>query len=101
MMDDDPTMVTMDAAAMTFPDGSFDCVFSHSCFEHLSELGEVIRQVGHDVRIFSGRRESIPPWAHPRPQYRHLVQSDSLVADWVKPSVAADGELLSTASWLA
>jgi ubiquinone/menaquinone biosynthesis C-methylase UbiE len=25
-MDDDPTIVTMDAAAMTFPDGSFDYV---------------------------------------------------------------------------
>jgi SAM-dependent methyltransferase len=98
-MDDDPTIVTMDAAAMTFPDGSFDCVFSHSCFEHLSEPGDVIRQVArvlrpgglahvdahlytsdsgcHDVRIFSGRRESIPPWAHLRPQCRHLVQPNS------------------------
>jgi hypothetical protein len=25
-MDDDPTIVTMDAAAMTFPEGSFDYV---------------------------------------------------------------------------
>jgi SAM-dependent methyltransferase len=98
-LDDDPTMVAMDAAAMTFPDGSFDCVFSHSCFEHLSEPGEVIRQVArvlrpaglayvdahlytsdsgcHDVRIFGGRRESIPPWSHLRPQHRHLVQPNS------------------------
>ena len=98
-MDDDPTIVTMDAAAMTFPDGSFDCVFSHSCFENLSEPGDVIRQVArvlrpgglahadahlytsdsgcHDVRIFSGRRQSIPPWAHLRPQCRHLVQPNS------------------------
>ena len=42
MVDDDPAMVAMDAAAMTFPDGSFDCVFSHSCFEHLSQPGDVI-----------------------------------------------------------
>jgi SAM-dependent methyltransferase len=98
-LDDDPTMVAMDAAAMTFPDGSFDCVFSHSCFEHLSEPGDVIRQVArvlrqgglayvdvhlytsdsgcHDVRIFGGRRESIPPWSHLRPQYRRLVQPNS------------------------
>jgi SAM-dependent methyltransferase len=99
MVDDDPAMVAMDAAAMTFPDGSFDCVFSHSCFEHLSQPGDVIRQVTrvlrpggvahvdahlytsdsgcHDVRIFSGRRESIPPWSHLRPAYRHLVQPNS------------------------
>jgi SAM-dependent methyltransferase len=98
-VDDNPTMVAMDAAAMTFPDGSFDCVFSHSCFEHLSQPGDVIRQVTrvlrpgglahvdahlytsdsgcHDVRIFSGRRESIPPWSHLRPQYRQLVQPNS------------------------
>ena len=180
-MDDDPTIVTMDAAAMTFPDDSFDCVFSHSCFEHLSEPGDVIRQVArvlrpgglahvdahlytsdsgcHDVRIFGGRREPIPPWAHLRPQCRHLVQPNSylneirlsqwkdlfsqhwpgvefrlrperdpaiqgalaplradgelkeyqdeellsvyLVAEWVKPSMAADGETLSTSSGLA
>jgi SAM-dependent methyltransferase len=98
-VDDDPTIMAMDAAAMTFPDGSFDCVFSHSCFEHLSEPGDVMRHVArvlrpggvvhvdahlytsdsgcHDVRIFSGRRDSIPPWSHLRPQYRHLVQSNS------------------------
>jgi SAM-dependent methyltransferase len=98
-VDDDPTIVAMDAAAMTFPDGSFDCVFSHSCFEHLSEPGDVIRHVArvlrpgglahvdvhlytsdsgcHDVRISSGRRESLPPWSHLRPQYHHLVQPNS------------------------
>jgi SAM-dependent methyltransferase len=98
-VDDDPTIVAMDAAAMTFPDGSFDCVFSHSCFEHLSEPGDVIRHAArvlrpgglahvdahlytsdsgcHDVRIFSGRRESIPAWSHLRPQYRHFVQPNS------------------------
>lgn len=98
-VDDDPAIVAMDAAAMTFPDGSFDCVFSHSCFEHLSEPGDVIRQVArvlrpgglayadvhlytsdsgcHDVRIFGGRRGSIPPWSHLRPQCRHLVQPNS------------------------
>jgi SAM-dependent methyltransferase len=98
-VDADPTIVAMDAAAMTFPDGSFDCVFSHSCFEHLSCPGDVIRQVArvlrpgglahvdvhlytsdsgcHDVRISSGRRDSIPPWSHLRLQYRHLVQPNS------------------------
>jgi glycosyltransferase involved in cell wall biosynthesis/SAM-dependent methyltransferase len=175
-VDHDPSIVAMDAAAMTFPDGSFDCVFSHSCFEHLSEPGDVIRQVArvlrpggvahvdvhlytsdsgcHDVRIFGGRRESIPPWSHLRPRYRHLVQPNSylneirlaqwrdlcsqhwpgvtfrlrgerdpairsalasiraggeldeyedeellsvyLVAEWVKPGKAADGETLCT-----
>lgn len=98
-VDSDPAIVAMDAAAMTFPDDSFDCVFSTSCFEHLSEPGDVIRQVArvlrpgglahvdvhlytsdsgcHDVRIFGGRRDSIPPWSHLRPQYRSLVQPNS------------------------
>ena len=98
-VDDDPVIVAMDAAAMTFPDGSFDCVFSHSCFEHLAAPGDVIEQVArvlrpgglayvdthlytsdsgiHDVRIFGGRRASIPPWSHLRPQCRHLVQPNS------------------------
>jgi SAM-dependent methyltransferase len=98
-VDDAAAIVAMDAAAMTFPDGSFDCIFSHSCFEHLSEPGGVIRQVArvlrpgglayvdahlytsdsgcHDVRIFGGRRESIPAWSHLRPQYHHLVQPNS------------------------
>lgn len=98
-VDDAPAIVAMDAAAMTFPDDTFDCVFSHSCFEHVSEPGDTIRHVTrvlrpgglayvdvhlytsdsgcHDVRIFGGRRESIPPWSHLRPQYRHLVQPNS------------------------
>jgi len=98
-VDDAAAIVAMDAAAMTFSDGSFDCIFSHSCFEHLSEPGDVIRQVArvlrpgglayvdahlytsdsgcHDVRIFGGRRESIPAWSHLRSQYHHLVQPNS------------------------
>jgi SAM-dependent methyltransferase len=180
-MDDNPTIVAMDAAAMTFPDDSFDSVFSQSCFEHLSAPGDVIRHVArvlrpgglayvdvhlytsdsgcHDVRIFSGRRESIPPWSHLRPRYRHLVQSNSylneirlaqwrdlfsrhwpgvtfrlrpeddpairgalahlraqgelgqyedeellsvyLIAEWVKPTMAVDGETPRTSTGLA
>ena len=99
-VDSDPAVVAMDAAAMTFPDDSFNCVFSTSCFEHLSEPGDVIRQVArvlrpgglahvdvhlytsdsgcHDVRNFGGRRDSIPPWSHLRPQYRSLVRAQQL-----------------------
>ena len=81
-------LVAMDATAMTFPDESFDCVYSHSCFEHIEDPVAVIRHVGrvlrpggmahielhlstsdngcHHVRIFAGNREGIPPWCHLR-----------------------------------
>ena len=92
-------LIAMDATAMTFPDASFDCVFSHSCFEHLAEpeavidhLARVLRPGGlahievhlytsdsgcHDVRIFAGRRSSIPPWSHLRPEHAGRVQPNS------------------------
>lgn len=92
-------VVAMDAGAMTFPERSFDCAFSHSCFEHLvdpeavmGQIARVLRPAGlahvevhlytsdsgcHDVRIFAGRRSSIPSWAHLRPQFRDRVQPNS------------------------
>lgn len=95
----DLDVVAMDAGAMTFPDRSFDCVFSHSCFEHLTDPAQVMQQVArvlrpgglayvvvhlytsdsgcHDVRIFAGRRASIPPWSHLRPALRDRVQPNS------------------------
>lgn len=95
----DLDVVAMDAGAMTFPDASFDCVFSHSCFEHLADPGQVMHQVArvlrpgglayiavhlftsdsgcHDVRIFAERRASIPPWSHLRPALRDRVQPNS------------------------
>ncbi len=98
-MPKDLNLVAMDAGAMTFPDRSFDCVYSHSCFEHLAEPAAVIRQIArvlrpgglayisvhlytsdsgcHDTRIFAGRRSSIPSWSHLRPQFRDRVQPNA------------------------
>ncbi len=95
----DLPVVAMDAGAMTFADQSFDCVFSHSCFEHLTDPEAVMRQIGrvlrpgglayisvhlftsdsgcHDVRIFANRREAIPPWSQLRPQFKDRVQPNS------------------------
>jgi hypothetical protein len=65
-MDDDSVIVAMDAAAMTFPDGSFACAFSHSCFEHLAAPGDVIEQAA----LFPGTgrvsRSGCVPSAIPR-----------------------------------
>jgi SAM-dependent methyltransferase len=104
-----PTIMQMDAGRMSFADGSFDGVVSISVFEHLadprtviSETVRVLRPGGvavigldlytaeagaHDPRIFSGNRADLPLWAHMRPRYRELVQSNSFLnrlhlAEW-------------------
>lgn len=89
----------MDATQLRFPDGSFDCVYSFSTFEHLPEPGKVIDEVvrvlrpggvaylslhlftsengGHDPRVFAGRREMVPYWAHLRPAEQHKTHSNA------------------------
>lgn len=95
----DLRVLAMDAGAMTFEDATFDCVYSHSCFEHLAEPEQVMRQIArvlrpgglayigvhlftsdsgcHDARIFANRRSSIPPWSHLRPRFRDRVQPNA------------------------
>jgi len=92
-------VLTMDASNMTFPEASFDFVFSRAVFEHLAEpeavINEVVRVLRpggvaylgthlytsdsgcHDPRIFSGNRSDIPLWSHLRPQHMTKVQPNA------------------------
>ncbi len=89
----------MDASNMSFPDCSFDFVYSSAVFEHISEPGAAIEEIVrvlkpggvayinlhlytsdsgcHDPRIFSGQRSPLPFWAHLRPQHRDKVRSNA------------------------
>lgn len=93
------THLQMDATAMTFPDASFDFVYSFSVFEHLPDPGKVMEEVirilkpgggyyislhqyssdegCHDLRLFTKNREGIPYWPHLRPEHEHLVQPNA------------------------
>jgi SAM-dependent methyltransferase len=92
-------VLAMDASAMSFEDATFDAVYSRAVFEHLPdprrvlcEIRRVLKPGGavvilfhlytcdngcHDIRIFAGKRDHIPYWAHLRPQYRHLVRENT------------------------
>jgi SAM-dependent methyltransferase len=94
----------MDAATMSFPDSTFDLVYSFSVFEHLPDpvavLGESIRVLRpggvlsisvhlysseggcHDLRIFAGERASIPFWAQLRPAQKHTVIESCYMNEW-------------------
>lgn len=100
----DAKYVQMDAARMTFPDASFDLVYSFSVFEHLPDpeaaLKEAIRVLRpggllsislhlysaeggcHDLRIFAGDRDEIPYWAHLRPNLKHTVVESCYMNEW-------------------
>ena len=99
-----PTVLQMDAAKMTFPDGSFDLVYSYSVFEHLpdpasvlAEMARVLRPGGvgfvsahywtsdsgaHDIRVFAGDRDQISLWAHLRPAHRHETTENTYLNYW-------------------
>lgn len=92
-------VLAMDATRMTFADQSFDFVFSHSVFEHLTEpvtvMDEVVRVLKpggaaylsvhlytsdsgcHDPRIFSGHRDKLPRWSHLRARYADRVSPNA------------------------
>jgi SAM-dependent methyltransferase len=94
----------MDAATMSFPDSTFDLVYSFSVFEHLPDpvavLGESIRVLRpggmlsisvhlysseggcHDLRIFAGERDSIPFWAQLRAAQKHTVIESCYMNEW-------------------
>jgi SAM-dependent methyltransferase len=89
----------MDATQMTFPDQSFDVIYSYSVFEHipdcrrvLEEIKRVLRPGGamyislhlytsesgcHDPRIFSHKRKELPLWPHLRASSKHLVRPNA------------------------
>jgi SAM-dependent methyltransferase len=89
----------MDAEAMSFPNNSFDVVFSRAVFEHLASPANVLKEVRrvlrpggvfycllhlytsysgcHDVRIFANLGSAPPLWAHLRGKYRHRVIENS------------------------
>ncbi len=97
-------LLQMDATSMTFPGSSFDFAYSFSVFEHLDnpravlcEMLRVLRPGGvlqisthlysseggcHDLRIFAGRREEIPLWAHLRPEHKATVVESCYMNEW-------------------
>ncbi len=99
-----PTVLQMDAAKMTFPDASFDLVYSYSVFEHLpdpasvlAEMARVLRPRGvgfvsahywtsesgaHDIRVFAGDRDEISLWAHLRPARREETTENTYLNYW-------------------
>jgi SAM-dependent methyltransferase len=97
-------LLQMDATSMTFPDSSFDFAYSFSVFEHLDdpravllETLRVLRPGGvlqisthlysseggcHDLRIFAGKRDDIPLWAHLRPAHKATVLESCYMNEW-------------------
>lgn len=93
-------ILEMDAASMTFPDASFDVVYSQSVFEHLSDVEGAISSIArvlkpggvaailthiytsdtgiHDPRLF-GNRAELPYWSHLRPETHHLVSPNCYI----------------------
>jgi SAM-dependent methyltransferase len=89
----------MDASDMSFPDASFDFVYSFAVFQHLAapdrvldEMVRVLRPGGtlyfdfilftsrtgsHDIRHLSGSDESIPLWAHLQPEHEDVVRPNA------------------------
>lgn len=81
---------TMDAAQMTFPDASFDVIYSANCFEHITSLPEALRHI-HRVLRPSGKLFTIfsPIWTSPVGHHtwvwdgnRPLTFSEGVFPDW-------------------
>src|SRR5262249_61688190 len=92
-----PKFRQMDASQMSFPDASFDFIYSFNTFEPLPEpakiLTEAVRVLRpggviftklhlytsdsgcHDLRIIRSDREHIPFWPHLRPDPQHILQT--------------------------
>lgn len=94
-----PQLLQMDAGKTTFPDASFDFVYSFSVFEHIPEPSAVIAEMVrllkpgggcyislhlftsdsgiHDIRLNYADRTVLPYWAHLRPQHKDLMQPNA------------------------
>jgi SAM-dependent methyltransferase len=99
-----PDVRLMDASSMSFPDDSFDIVFSRAVFEHIADPVAVTREVRrllrdggtfyclvhlytsdsgcHDARIFSGSQKRPPSWSHLRKDYKSLVHENTFLNRW-------------------
>jgi len=97
-------VLQMDAMQMSFPEDSFDFVYSFDTFEHLSdplavlrEVRRVLRQGGrcltvlhpytcdtgcHDMRLFMPGRANLPMWPHLRPESKEKVGSFVYLNRW-------------------
>jgi SAM-dependent methyltransferase len=103
-------VMQMDAAKMSFPDASFDLVYSFNVLEHIpdpravfKEIRRVLKPGGvvfsfihlftsdsgfHDLRVIADLHDGIPYWAHLRPAHLHQVKASSYLnelrlAPWI------------------
>ena len=104
-----PRLARMSATAMTFPDASFDFVYSHSVFEHIDDPEAALREVrrvlrpngvayisvhlwtshsgSHDPKILADGRPLDPLWPHLRPALESSVHANTYLnklslAEW-------------------
>ncbi len=102
------SVLQMDASAMSFPDNSFDAIYSRAVFEHLADPRACLREVRrvlkvggaavvffhlytsvsgcHDARVLADPH-SMPYWAHLRPEYHDRIRENAYLnhlrlAEW-------------------